>query len=102
MLISGSVDKLNIFADPLRTEIIVRLVDEQLCTCHLVDLTGARQPTISYHLKLLRDAGLVETEAVGRNTYYRIIPERLEEYSTILLGLANRARSATKERYPCS
>ena len=76
MLISTSIDELNIFADPLRVEIIEYLAKEQLCTCHLVEMTGARQPTISHHLKLLRDADLVETEAVGRNTYYRLIPER--------------------------
>ena len=102
MLISISIDELNIFADPLRVEIIEYLAKEQLCTCHLVEMTGARQPTISHHLKLLRDADLVETEAVGRNTYYRLIPERLEQYSNALVELANSARRATKERLPCA
>ncbi|MDA8271612.1 MAG: metalloregulator ArsR/SmtB family transcription factor, partial [Actinomycetota bacterium] len=88
MLISTSIDKLAVFADPLRSEIITLLADEQLCTCHLVEMTGARQPTVSHHLKVLRDAGLVETEAVGRNTYYRLLPEMLEEYSSLLAVLA--------------
>ena len=102
MLISTSIDRLNIFADPLRFEIIKLLADEQLCTCHLVDMTGARQPTVSHHLKVLRDAGLVETQAVGRNTYYRLVPERLEEYSGVLMELSRRAKSASKERHPCA
>lgn len=101
MLISRSVDKLSIFADPLRVEIIENLAMEQLCTCHLVEMTGARQPTISHHLKVLREAGIVETEPVGRNTYYRLIPERLEEYAGYLNELARNARKASKERFPC-
>lgn len=102
MLISTSIDELSIFADPLRSEIIELLATEQLCTCHLVDMTGARQPTISHHLKLLREAGLVETEAVGRNTYYRLVPQRLEEYSSFLLEMSKLAKSATKERLACA
>lgn len=102
MLISVSIDQLNIFADALRVEIIEYLAREQLCTCHLVEMTGARQPTVSHHLKLLREAGLVETEAVGRNTYYRLLPERLEEYSRAIHQLAELAKDATKERLPCS
>ena len=102
MLISTSIDKLAVFADPLRSEIIKLLADEQLCTCHLVEMTGARQPTISHHLKVLREAGLVETEAVGRNTYYRLLPERLEEYSSLLVELAERARLAARLRHPCA
>lgn len=102
MLISTSIDRLQVFADPLRVAIIEQLALEQLCTCHLVEMTGARQPTISHHLKILREAGLVETEAVGRNTYYRLIPERIEEYSIALTSLAASAKNATKERLPCT
>ena len=102
MLISTSIDKLAIFADPLRAEIIELLADEQLCTCHLVEMTGARQPTVSHHLKILRDAGLVETEAVGRNTYYRLLSGPLDEYADLLSGLSKRAMSASKVRHPCT
>lgn len=101
MLISASIDELQIFADPLRNEIIERLAQEQLCTCHLVAMTGARQPTVSHHLKILRAGGLVETEAVGRNTYYRLLPERLEQYCQRLATLGEMARKATKEKLPC-
>ena len=50
---------------------------EQLCTCHLVELTGARQTNISNHLRVLRAAGLVEARPAGRYTYYRVRPEAL-------------------------
>lgn len=101
MLISTSIDELSIFSDPLRSAIIGLLADEQLCTCHLVELTGARQPTISHHLKLLREAGLVETEPVGRNTYYRLIPDAVEQLAGLVGDLAERSRSAKKMRRPC-
>ncbi len=101
MLISTSIDKLAVFADPLRTEIIEYLADQQLCTCHLVEMTGARQPTVSHHLKILRDMGLVETESVGRNTYYRLLPEKLKEYSGLLSELASRAAIASRVKHPC-
>ena len=102
MLISTSIDELAVFADHLRAEIIELLAEQQLCTCHLVEMTGARQPTISHHLKILRDIGLVETESVGRNTYYRLLPEKLEVYSGLLADLARRAATASKVKYPCA
>ncbi|PKQ19110.1 MAG: transcriptional regulator [Actinobacteria bacterium HGW-Actinobacteria-8] len=64
----------GLLADPLRLKIVEALMSEQLCTCHLVDLTGARQTTISNHLRLLREAGIVLSEAEGRYTWYRIAP----------------------------
>lgn len=66
--------RFTLLADPLRMQIIQLLTREQLCTCHLVDLTGARQTTISHHLRLLREAGVVVGEAEGRFTWYRLAP----------------------------
>ena len=57
-------DALRLLADPLRARIVELLAVEQLCTCHLVELTGARQTNISNHLRLLREAGLVTSRAV--------------------------------------
>ncbi|KGM17811.1 transcriptional regulator [Actinotalea fermentans ATCC 43279 = JCM 9966 = DSM 3133] len=63
-----------LLADPLRLRIVEALSREQLCTCHLVDITGARQTTISNHLRLLREAGVVASEPEGRYTWYRLAP----------------------------
>ena len=57
---------LRALADPLRERIVQLLAREQLCNCHLVELTGARQTNISNHLRVLRVAGLVETQPAGR------------------------------------
>lgn len=78
-------------ADPLRRQMVGLLADEPLCTCHLVEMTGARQSNVSNHLRVLREAGLVEAEAAGRFTYYRLRPEALRGLSAELAELAGRA-----------
>jgi ArsR family transcriptional regulator, arsenate/arsenite/antimonite-responsive transcriptional repressor len=80
-------------ADPLRVRIIELLADEQLCTCHLVELTGARQTNISNHLRVLREAGLVAVEPAGRYTYYRLCPEAFVTLTGHLGQLTERARA---------
>lgn len=89
-------------ADPLRARIVELLADEELCTCHLVESTGARQTNVSNHLRVLRDAGLVVSEPAGRYTYHRLVPERLQQLATHFAGLAARARQATGVRRPCT
>ncbi|NNN12848.1 MAG: winged helix-turn-helix transcriptional regulator [Acidimicrobiaceae bacterium] len=101
MSISTEPDISLVFADPLRREILDLLADEQLCTCHLVELTGAKQPTISHHLKVLKQFGIVESEAVGRNTYYRIVSSSLIDYANSLISLAKKASYSQKERLGC-
>lgn len=81
-------------ADPLRRRIIELLAIEQLCTCHLVAETGAGQTTISNHLRVLREAELVQTEPCGRFTYYRLRPESLHALAAEVARLAASAESA--------
>lgn len=103
MLMSSITDvTVQALADPLRRRIVELLAAEQLCTCHLVELTGARQTNVSNHLRLLREAGLVETEAAGRYTYYRLRPEALTSLADDLTVLAAKASEAEKNRRPCA
>ncbi len=82
-------------ADPLRARIVELLADQRLCTCHLVEATGARQTNISNHLRVLRDAGLVDAEPAGRYTYYRLRPRALTALADRYRDLADRAAHAT-------
>ena len=91
---------LRALADPVRARIVELLAEEQLCTCHLVEATGARQTNVSNHLRVLREAGLVEAEAAGRFTYYRLVPEVLGGVGDHFAELARRAARAV--RRPCS
>lgn len=98
-MISTKVDASLLLGDPLRARIVELLASEELCTCHLVDELDARQPTVSHHLRILRDSGFVETEPCGRFTYYRLRPQAIEGLAAQLTSLAGRARTA--RRRPC-
>lgn len=92
---------LRLLADPLRARIVELLAVEQLCTCHLVELTGARQTNISNHLRALREAGLVTSEPHGRFTYYALDPQALASVADQLAALVDSARDALDRRRPC-
>lgn len=92
---------IRLLADPLRARIINRLAEGPACTCHLVDETGAKQPNVSGHLRLLRRAGLVAIEPRGRFTYYRLLPDAIETTAAQLFELAGRARATAESRRAC-
>jgi ArsR family transcriptional regulator len=92
-LISSNPDAIRLLADPLRAQIVRLLADGPACTSHLVADTGAKQPNVSGHLKLLREAGVVATEPRGRFTYYRLVPEALQGAALHLADLAAHARA---------
>lgn len=98
---SLDTDVLRVLADPLRARIVELLSGEALCTCHLVEETGAKQTNISNHLKALREAGFVETEPCGRFTYYRLRPDALQRVADSLSALADNARAHLQTRRPC-
>lgn len=91
---------LRLLGDPLRARIVELLAVEALCTCHLVELTGARQTNLSNHLRLLREAGLVTTQPCGRFTYYSLAPEPFRRLAAQLARLAPDGRQDLPRR-PC-
>jgi ArsR family transcriptional regulator len=73
--------------DPVRLRIVSMLLaapDGYACGCDLESPLALSQPTVSHHLKVLREAGLVEGEKRGRWVHYRVVPERLAEVSDAL------------------
>ena len=73
-------------ADPVRLQLIdvLRKHAGKVCVCELVPLFDLAQPTVSHHLKVLRQAGLVESERQGLWAYYYVIPDSLKEFSAWL------------------
>jgi ArsR family transcriptional regulator, arsenate/arsenite/antimonite-responsive transcriptional repressor len=69
--------------DPVRVQLVdvLRKHAGKVCVCELVPLFDLSQPTVSHHLKVLRDAGLVASERQGLWAYYYVLPEALEELS---------------------
>jgi ArsR family transcriptional regulator len=78
---------LKVVADPARLRLLSLIQaqpDGEACTCHLTDPLGLSQPTVSHHLKVLHDAGLLEREKRGSWVYYRVVPEGLALLSEVL------------------
>lgn len=101
MLTSVDTDLIRVLADPLRLHIVTLLARETLCTTHLVEETGARQTNLSNHLRVLREAGVVETEPCGRYTYYRLRPDVIAQLAGRFADLAESARSAATNKRAC-
>jgi ArsR family transcriptional regulator, arsenate/arsenite/antimonite-responsive transcriptional repressor len=72
--------------DPVRVQLVdvLRKHAGKVCVCELVPLFDLSQPTVSHHLKVLREAGIVGSERQGLWAYYYVIPDALEELATWL------------------
>ena len=68
---------LKVLADPVRLQIVSLLAGaDEACVCELTPTLGVSQPTVSHHLRVLSEAGLVEREQRGRWAYYRLAQTR--------------------------
>ena len=72
--------------DPIRLQLVdvLRRHAGKVCVCELVPLFDISQPTLSHHLKKLRDAGIVDAERRGLWAYYYVLPDALKELSAWL------------------
>jgi ArsR family transcriptional regulator len=72
--------------DPVRLQLVdvLRKHAGKVCVCELVPLFNLSQPTVSHHLKVLRQAGIVGSEREGLWAYYYVVPDSLKEFSTWL------------------
>lgn len=75
-------------AESTRLSIVRLLAQGERCVCDLQDELGVAQSRLSFHLKKLRDAGILEDRREGRWVYYRLVPEALEEMRSVLGALA--------------
>jgi ArsR family transcriptional regulator len=78
-------------ADPVRLQIlsiIGRSTSGEVCACDFVGPIDRSQPTISHHLKVLAEAGVVTGDKRGRWVWYRVVPERLSDVQRALVALA--------------
>jgi|SRR5581483_1115923 len=72
-------DRFKALADPTRVGIVNRLAGTgEVCVCDLTAAFDLSQPTISHHLRVLREAGLVEVTKRGTWSYYRLVPRAVE------------------------
>src|SRR5215831_1102484 len=95
-LLSGALDMkeaddlaaaLRVIADPTRLRILSLIQaqpDGEACVCHLTEPLGLTQPTVSHHMKVLLEAGLVERDQRGSWAYFRVVPGQLAELRELL------------------
>jgi ArsR family transcriptional regulator, arsenate/arsenite/antimonite-responsive transcriptional repressor len=69
--------------DPIRLQLVdvLRKHAGKVCVCELTPLFDVGQPTVSHHLKVLRDAGIVDSERPGLWAYYYVVPDALKEFT---------------------
>lgn len=79
-------------SDEARVEIVSVLLGGEHCVCDLMGVVGAAQSRLSYHLKVLKDAGLVTDRREGRWSYYTLHRDAIVEAEGMLAGLRPRAR----------
>jgi ArsR family transcriptional regulator, arsenate/arsenite/antimonite-responsive transcriptional repressor len=85
----GLADLLKVLADPARLRLLSMVATAEageVCACDLVGPLGRSQPTVSHHLSLLVEAGLLSREKRGRWAWYRVVPERLATIRRALGG----------------
>jgi ArsR family transcriptional regulator len=88
---------LRVLADPTRLRLLSLIgahPDGEACVCDLTSPIGLSQPTVSHHLKVLTEAGLVGREQRGRWVFYWLLPEPIQ---LLRLALAEPAEATKKE-----
>ena len=77
------------FGDENRIRILKLLGSEEKCACRLLEQMHISQPTLSHHMKILCDSGIVQGRKEGKWMHYRIRPEGLQEIRDFLQALEN-------------
>jgi len=84
-------------SDETRLRIVDRLSDGEKCVCDLTDLLDSAQSRLSFHLKTLKDAGILKGRREGRWVYYSLNPEVVKDLETFLCSLTDCCRKLKKE-----
>ncbi len=82
-----AVQLFHALSDETRLELIELLRRGERCVCELTDTLDAAQSRLSFHLRVLKDAGIVRDRKDGRWVYYELDSEALEEVEALVLGM---------------
>ena len=99
--VKNAVSLFHALSDETRLEILDRLRDGEKCVCELTDVLKAAQSRLSFHLKVLKEAGLIRDRPEGRWMYYALNSESLEEAEEILQGLKKAAKASRSNNRCC-
>lgn len=99
--LQASAKLFHALSDETRLELVERLRTGERCVCELMDHLDAAQSRLSFHLKVLRDAGIVDSRKEGRWAYYWLKPEAFEEISELIKVMAPTAAAVRSTAARC-
>jgi ArsR family transcriptional regulator, arsenate/arsenite/antimonite-responsive transcriptional repressor len=91
----------QVLSDATRLAILELLRDGERCVCELTAALDAAQPRLSFHLRVLKDAGLVSDRREGRWAYYTLTPGGAEDVHAFVAGLEQRRRLGRRAALCC-
>tara|TARA_B100001027_G_scaffold187500_1_gene140305 strand:- start:5 stop:322 length:318 start_codon:yes stop_codon:yes gene_type:complete len=80
-------------SDPIRINILELMMNGEICVCDIVKVTGLAQSKISYHIKILKDSGLIIDRQEGRWVYYKIDYEVLSDIQNWMVNLIQSSKN---------
>ena len=80
-------------SDPIRINILELMMGGEICVCDIVKVTGLSQSKISYHIKILKDSGLISDRQEGRWVYYKLDFEVLTDVKNWMINLIQSSSS---------
>lgn len=89
-------------SDKNRVEIIKLLSDEEICACKLLEQFNIKQPTLSHHMKILSETGLVNVTKKSTWSYYTLNNEKLNEYKEFIEDCMNNRYSLKTDNCGCN
>ncbi|SLM48858.1 Arsenical resistance operon repressor [Nitrospira japonica] len=101
---TGSVNAVSLFhalSDETRLAVLEELKEGERCVCELTEAMKAGQSRLSFHLKVLKEAGLILDRREGRWMYYAINPEAIESLEELVKTLKRAAKSGGAGRRCC-
>ncbi|HUF50734.1 MAG TPA: metalloregulator ArsR/SmtB family transcription factor, partial [Longimicrobiales bacterium] len=96
-----ALQRLKALSDEKRVRILTQLAGGERCVCELTDALAAGQSLLSFHLKTLKDAGLVTDRRAGRWVHYSLSSDGLAELEDFLRSLRERAAAAPSSAACC-
>ena len=91
-----AIELFHALSDETRLEIIELLRKGERCVCELTDTLDAAQSRLSFHLRVLKDAGIVRDRKDGRWVHYELVPDAFEEVEALVSELKPRPDSRAK------
>ena len=99
--LKNAVALFHALSDETRLSLLDKLRDGERCVCDLTEVMKAGQSRLSFHLKVLKDAGLLVDRREGRWMYYSINPESIDQLEDLVNELKHAAKSAASRTRCC-